>query len=86
MSDIRWNGKKTEELEKVYEEYFDIFNGYPDWYEDFFPDFFTYDEWLYICKLAVRLKKDAPNIIDLILEIDVDDEEEFIERVLANGK
>ena len=68
MSDIRWNGKKTGELEKVYEEYFNIFNCYPDWYEDCFPDFFSYEAWLGICQLAVKIRKDIPYIIDRIFE------------------
>ena len=66
MSDYDWNGKWTEELEKVYDEYFDIFNCTPDGYVDCFPNTFPYDVWLDICKLAVMMKKQIPSIIALL--------------------
>lgn len=73
MAECNWNGEWTKELEEVYKEYFKIFNCTPDGYEDCYPNVFPYDVWLDICKLAVMMKKQIPDIIDLILQANDDE-------------
>ena len=65
MSDINWNGKKTEELKQIYDEYYKIFNCNPDWYEDFFPNVFSYELWLEICQVAVATRTEVPVVVGL---------------------
>ena len=74
--DICWHGERTEELENAYREFYETFGYDPDTCENFYPDVFTYDEWLFLIRESIKLKKDPPEIIGWYDDEDDDEDEE----------
>ena len=63
MSEQDWNGKMTKELGRSYDEYYELFGMFPDGYLNVFPNRFSYEIWLEICEVAVKTKKEVPDVL-----------------------
>jgi hypothetical protein len=59
-----YNGKMTEKLKKLYEEYYNIFGVEPSFYEEVeYGD--DYEGFLNDVKLAIKEKKELPDVADI---------------------
>ena len=59
-----YNGKMTEELKKLYSEYYNIFGVEPNCYEEIeYGD--DYEGFLNDVKLAIKEKKELPDVADI---------------------
>lgn len=59
-----WYGKMTPELEALYDQYYDMFNGDPDEYIELQYGQNDYEDYVRDIKKAIDLKKELPEVID----------------------
>ena len=57
-------GKMTDELEKLYDEYFDIFQTFPFGHEELEYGPEDYEDYVADIKKAIREKKELPFVAD----------------------
>lgn len=59
-----WTGKWTNELDALYDKYFEMFDGYyPDDYDEILYDAMTYEEFVGYIKQCLKSKKGMPRIV-----------------------
>lgn len=59
-----WEGKVTEELRELFQQYVDKFGPEPDEYEELCYHAMTYDEFVGYIREALRQNRDIVEIID----------------------
>lgn len=59
-----WTGKWTEELSKLYDEYFSKFGCEPDWYDEVRYQIIPYDDYVEYIKKAIESGEEFPDVIE----------------------
>lgn len=57
-----WYGNMTPELEKLYDEYYNVFGGDPDEYDELEYGANEYNDYIKDIKTSIRLKRELPSI------------------------
>lgn len=67
-------GKVTDELKKLYQEYYDLFSCTPNGYEELEYDEVVYDDYVADIKKAIKEKKELPDAVGYYDDFDFDDD------------
>jgi hypothetical protein len=59
-----WKGKQTEELNNLYDKYYEKFHCEPDWYEEIRYQEMSYDEYVAFIRKAVEIGEELPDVIE----------------------
>lgn len=58
-----WKGKNTEELNFLYDAYYDKFGCEPDWYEEIRYDKIPYADYVNYIKKSIESGEELPDVI-----------------------
>lgn len=59
-----WKGKRTKELEDLYNQYYKKFHCEPDWYDEVNYDRLSYAEFVALIEQAIETGEEFPDILE----------------------
>lgn len=59
-----WKGKRSSELDDLYDSYYQKYGCEPDWYEEVRYNLFTYEEYADLIRRAIDAGEELPDLLD----------------------